>query len=275
MFKKFASAFLAFAWLTASVNGAVLADPNTDNIVIKKGESSDNVILLQMRLRDLGYYNYKITGFFGDFTGDALKDFQKTNSIEADGVAGEKTLDALYNNAAKRKPVEPRVKPKPKVTAKVKYGQFLDWFDKVRYMWKKGEVCTVTDLDTGISYKMKRVGGTYHADVAPINKTENTKFKKTYTSDGGDYPSWERRAVVVNIHGTLVAGSTNGYPHGSTGVPGNGMVDYADGSVGQVCIHFKNSRTHVHNMIDPAHQYEVKRAAGMKVSGSKPALADN
>lgn len=271
MFKKFVSAFLAFAVLIGASFGVALADPNTDDIVIKKGESSDNVILLQMRLRDLGYYNYKITGFFGDFTGAALKDFQKTNSISADGVAGKNTLDALYNNAAKRKAIEPLIKPptKPKSSKKVHFGSYLDWFDKVRYMWKKGEVCTVTDLDTGISYKMKRVGGQYHADVAPINKTENKKFEKTYDS----YPSWERRAVVVNIHGTLVAGSTNGYPHGSTGVPGNGM-NLSNGHLQQVCIHFKNSRTHVHNMIDPAHQYEVKRAAGIKV-GSRPALADN
>lgn len=271
MLRKLATALLAIAILSCTMLGTAVADQSTDDILIKKGENSDNVILLQMRLCDLGYYDYKITGFFGDFTANALKDFQKTNGITADGIAGKKTLDALYSNSAKTKPIEPRVKPKPKPKPKkVKFGEYLDWFNQVQYMWKRGEVCVVTDLDTGISYKMKRVGGSYHADVAPINKTENRKFENTY---GGNYPNWDRRAVVVNIHGVLVAGSTNGYPHGSTGVPGNGM-NLASGHLQQVCIHFKNSRTHIHNMVDPAHQYEVRRAAGLKNNGPRPALAD-
>lgn len=261
MIRKSILAILIFALACDFNAGTALAAPDNDQIVIKKGETSDNVILLQLRLQDLGYYNYKITGFFGDFTKDSLVLFQKTNSLTADGVAGAQTLDLMYSNAAKRKPVEPRIKPKPKPKSKkVPYGKYLGWFDTVQFMWKKGEVCTVYDLDSGIMYKMKRVGGQYHADVAPINKAENAKFERTY---GRDYPNWDRRAVIVNIHGTWVAGSTNGFPHGSTGVPGNGMIDPTDGSIGQVCIHFKGSHTHIHNMIDPAHQREIKRAAGL------------
>jgi hypothetical protein len=227
-------------------------------------------------LQDLGYYNYKVTGFFGEFTVKALQDFQKINKLPSDGAAGSQTLNTLYGDSAKRKPVQQPVAAtsKPKAV-KGKYGKMLDWFKQVQYMWKRGQVCTVTDLDTGISYKMKRVGGEYHSDAAPLTKEDTAKLLRTY----GGHWSWDRRAVVVNIGGTLVAASTNGMPHGSTGVPGNGLNltvnGNPDGHLQQVCIHFLNSRTHIHNMIDPAHQYQIKRAAGLHPSGPPPALIDN
>jgi peptidoglycan hydrolase-like protein with peptidoglycan-binding domain len=230
-----------------------MADPGTDDIVIKKKENSDNVILLQLRLRDLGYYNYKITGYFGDFTEQSLKDFQKTNNLTTDGVASKKTLDLMYSNAAKRNPVEPRVKPKPVKAKSVKYGNYRDWFDYVNPRWPKysPEKIKVVDFNTGKVYYVRRVGGHYHADVEPYSKKDCDILKSTY---GGEW-SWERRAVIVYIKGEAIAGSINGMPHGYETVKNNGMT-------GQVCIHFLNSRTHVHNMRDPDHQYQVKRAAG-------------
>jgi peptidoglycan hydrolase-like protein with peptidoglycan-binding domain len=269
MLRKTAAALLLAALAVLAAVAPALAAADTQNIPIKEGEQSDNVILLQMRLQDLGYYNYKVTGFFGGFTKEALQDFQKQNGIGADGVAGEKTMAALYGDGVKRAKIEEAEPPKAKApSAKSKiHGKYLDWFKTVRNMWKKGTKCKVVDYDTGISYYMVRVGGSYHADVAPATKADTDKFKKTY--DG--HWNWDRRAINVNIGGTWVAASTNGMPHGSTGVPGNGM-NLSNGHLQQVCIHFLNSRTHIHNLIDPAHQYEIKRAAGMRV-GAKPSQA--
>jgi hypothetical protein len=277
MLRKIAVALLLVTILFESGIGTALADQGAGDILIQKGDENDNVILLQLRLQDLGFYDYKITGFFGDFTSNALKDFQKANPpLSSDGKAGAQTLKTMYSNDALRKPVEPRVKPKPKpttTTKKKKFGVMEDWFKWVQYNWKRGETCTVTDLDTQISYRMVRVGGSYHADVAPLTKADNNKFIQSYKADGGSYPNWDRRAVVVSIHGKLVAASTNGMPHGSTGILGNGMSQ--GNQKLQVCIHFLNSRTHIHNMVDPAHQYQVKRANGQHPSGRPPALADD
>lgn len=251
MLKKLVSALLLYAMLFTPVTAAAL---DGEDIVIKKGETGDNVILLQMRLRDLGYYNYKITGFFGDFTATALKDFQKTNSLTADGVAGRKTMDTLYTNSAKRKPIEPRVKPqtaKPGSTGKKTYGALKDWFDYVNKRWPRGAKAKVMDFNTRKVYYMIRVGGHYHVDVEPATKKDTQIFKSTY---GGEW-SWDRRAVIVWLGGVAIAASTNGMPHGYETISGNGMTN-------QVCIHFLNSRTHVHNMRDPEHQRQVRRAAG-------------
>jgi hypothetical protein len=252
-----------------SFAGVALADPNTDKIVIKTKEESDNVVLLQMRLQDLGYFKYKLTGYFGDVTKSALVEFQKQNNLSPDGVAGENTLRLMYSNDAKRAKIvdvnPPKPKPKPRAT---RYGKLVDW-SIVNKMWKTGMTCKVTDLDTGYVYYMKRVGGSNHADAAPINKASNATFIKTYGGEG-NYPNWDRRAVVVTIGGQAIAASTNGYPHGSTGVPGNGM-NLPNGHLQQVCIHFLNSHGHEHNVIDAAHQYQVRRAAHQN-PGKRPAL---
>ena len=48
---------------------AALADPEDGApLLIKKGDEGDNVILLQMRLSDLGYFDTQITGYFGQVT---------------------------------------------------------------------------------------------------------------------------------------------------------------------------------------------------------------
>jgi peptidoglycan hydrolase-like protein with peptidoglycan-binding domain len=268
MIKKAAAALLMAVLLVETAFGTALAD--TDDIIIKKGEQSDNVILLQMRLQDLGYYRYKITGFFGDLTKDALMDFQKNNNLSRDGVAGSQTLNLMYSNTAKRKPVVD-VNPPPKpnntpVKPKGKKGVLKDW-SVVNKLWKKGTDCKVIDYNSGKAYIMRRVGGTNHADVAPKDKANNAIFEATY---GKYYPSWYRRAVVVVINGTYIAASTNGYPHGSTGVPNNGMSQ--GNQLLQVCIHFLNSKGHESGVIDAAHQYELYRAAGKKPPMARTSL---
>ncbi len=55
---------------------------------------------LQRQLVDLGYMS-KTTGYYGDETVKAVKDFQERNSLSADGKTGEHTLDLIYSPEAK------------------------------------------------------------------------------------------------------------------------------------------------------------------------------
>jgi peptidoglycan hydrolase-like protein with peptidoglycan-binding domain len=252
-------ALLVMTAMMIGTAGPALASPDGE-IVVKKGESSDNVILLQLRLRDLGYYNYKITGYCGDFTVASVKEFQKVNGISTDGVAGQKTLDVMYSNSAKRKPVTPRIKPKTvkRKTTKYRYGNLRDWYDYVNSRFRRNTRYKVVDFDTGLSYYVIRVGGSKHADVAPATKSDTNTM---YITLGRSWNNWERRALIVYINGEPIAASLYGEPHGSTGVPGNGM-NLPDGKLQQVCIHFLNSKTHGSNHVDPGHQAQIRRAAG-------------
>ncbi|MGE5677429.1 MAG: hypothetical protein ACM3ZR_05160, partial [Pseudomonadota bacterium] len=135
-------------------------------------------------------------------------------------------------------------------------GEYLDWFKEVQYIFKNGDIATVTDLDTGKSFKVSRLYGRNHADVEPLT-AEDTKIMKSIYGSW----SWDRRAIIVTIEdskGVLrnIAGSMNGMPHGGESIKNNNFK-------GQFCIHFKNSRTHSGNRLDSGHQSAVKRAAGL------------
>jgi len=231
-------------------------------IILRVGSECDEVIMLQSRLRDLGYYNYKITSYYGEKTREAVAAFQKENGLSADGVAGSDTYNVLFNNSAKRAPVKAVVKPTPKPASSssangakhssgAPVGEMKDWFNWVSKRFTYKDEVTVIDVETGIKFNVIMVGGHNHADVEPATKSDTAKLKKIY---GGEW-SWSRRAVVVKISGKWIAASINGMPHGYETVSGNGMD-------GQVCIHFLNSKTHVRNLPDADHQAMVRKAAG-------------
>ena len=119
--------------------------------IVKKGMQCDEVILLQMRLRDLGYFNYKITNYFGSYTEEAVKYFQKENDLSADGVMGPNTFDILFSNDAKRAPVKEVIKPTPtplKLPGQVKSvpkGKLLSW-DRGKNLFPRGTSTAVIDV---------------------------------------------------------------------------------------------------------------------------------
>ena len=62
--------------------------------------SGDDVTSMQKQLVDMGYMS-KTTGYYGDETKAAMKEFQSRNGLSADGLAGEKTYEMLYSPEAK------------------------------------------------------------------------------------------------------------------------------------------------------------------------------
>jgi len=136
-------------------------------------------------------------------------------------------------------------------------AEYLDWFKEVQYIYKKGDEATVTDVDTGKSFRVRRLYGGNHADTEPLT-SEDTKIMKSIY--GGSW-SWNRRAIIVTVKDDQnierkIAASMNGMPHGGQSISNNGMK-------GHFCIHFKNSRTHSGSRLDPGHQAAVKKAAGI------------
>ena len=69
-------------------------------VQLKRGDSGIRVEKLQSALRKLGYLARPTDGSFGSDTLNAVKRFQKQAGLKQDGVAGEKTLRALYKSGA-------------------------------------------------------------------------------------------------------------------------------------------------------------------------------
>lgn len=62
---------------------------------LKKGATGDEVITVQKKLKQWGYYTGAVDGIFGSGTEKAVKYFQSKNGLVADGIVGEKTAAAL------------------------------------------------------------------------------------------------------------------------------------------------------------------------------------
>lgn len=96
------SMVLLFSLLASSTCAFASSKP-----VLKKGMRSEAVRTLQANLKKLGFFNVEPTGYFGDITLEAVKNFQKKYNIPTTGIVATLThakLDELLRAMEKPKP---------------------------------------------------------------------------------------------------------------------------------------------------------------------------
>lgn len=125
----------------------------------------------------------------------------------------------------------------------------LDWYKTGKDVLKRGGYAYLYDITTGIKLRIKRMGGTNHADVEPATKADTAKLKKIA---GGKF-SWVCHAVILQANGQYVACSVNTMPHGQQTISNNGYD-------GQFCLHMVNSKTHGTGKVNPNHQACIEKA---------------
>ena len=217
------------------------------------GMRGQAVSTLQVALRKKGFFHVAANGVYGTATKAAVKKFQASVYLDADGVAGVQTLlllfgpqDALkmWNNY--RTEMEPQ---EPKQNGPVR---LVDWFDNMDGFMERFEPFEVIDVRTGIHWNMQRFGGysaLWHADVELMTKDDTEAMTKAW---GGELnPS--RRPVWVKIGDKYYAASLMGFVHNTDTISTNGMD-------GQVCLHFRGSKIHGSGRIDEAHQACIMEA---------------
>lgn len=87
---------LFFCWLFFIVS-PVAAEPASPDMPVKKGMYGDEVSKLQNKLGEYGYYKDPVDGRFGGNTLSAVIQFQMDSGLDADGVVGLSTWEALKN----------------------------------------------------------------------------------------------------------------------------------------------------------------------------------
>lgn len=92
--------------------------PNKAYKMIKVGDKGDGVLELQKKLAEYGYYDGELDGRFGNQTRRAVEQFQYTNGLSADGVAGRYTLTVLYESGDVRPAPSATPDPDALTTAK-------------------------------------------------------------------------------------------------------------------------------------------------------------
>lgn len=213
-----------------------------------------DVIRVQMRLRDLGYFNYRATGMYYGMTQKAVMEFQQNNELDPDGRVGEMTYDKLFSQQVVRKPLSAtiRISSGPSLVGSPSaYGELADWYEVIASAFSVGKTVTITDFNSGVSFDMKRTGGVNHADVEPVDADAYDKYIECF---GGE-PNWEKRAVLVAINGTTYAASLFGNQMGEDTISGNTMD-------GHTCLYFYGSCSDVYKFTDKENDKMVLVAAG-------------
>ncbi len=78
----------------------MLFSDNAQEYRIKMDDSGSDVRSIQRQLSDLGYYEGRITGYFGPQTEEAVQRFQSKNGLNPDGQITRDEWDLLYSDDA-------------------------------------------------------------------------------------------------------------------------------------------------------------------------------
>ncbi|WP_433827978.1 L,D-transpeptidase family protein [Actinoplanes sp. CA-015351] len=145
---------------------ATVAPSATTAKKLKSGAKGAEVLALQNRLTELGYWNGKADGKFGSTTQQAVFALQKAAKVGRDGVVGPKTQQALDTG----------VRPKARSTT----GKFveIDLKRQLLLLVDEGQVEQIFNTSTGSNEYYEQEGETYLAD------TPRGKFKVSRQIDG-------------------------------------------------------------------------------------------
>ncbi len=212
---------------------------NNDYTTLRPGMSGERVKLLQRALIDLDYLKGSADGVYGANTQAAVILFQKANKLTADGLAGKKTLTAL-ETAFENHTVRPGgtettsetttpAAPQKTATAPDRSSlRLLHWFNDVKPRLSNGQLLTIVDPSTGISWQLKILSRGRHCDAEPATKADTDAMISAF----GNTNTWNQKAVYVKLpDGTWTIGSTHDMPHMSGNIKDNGFD-------GHLCVHF-------------------------------------
>lgn len=77
---------------------------NSTTTILRRGSRGTAVSQLQNRLRVVGVYNGPVTGYYGELTEAAIRDFQRSRGLSVNGIADPMTLGALQGVSPLRNP---------------------------------------------------------------------------------------------------------------------------------------------------------------------------
>lgn len=80
--------------------GLLATAPNAFAL-LQQGDQSSQVTRVQKRLQELNFFKEKPTGYFGEVTVEAVKEFQRDRGIVPDGIVGSETEAALFSETGR------------------------------------------------------------------------------------------------------------------------------------------------------------------------------
>ncbi len=114
-----------FLVITLSLTSVTFAD------TMKYGSRGAEVTKLQEQLKKLGYFSGKATGYFGSATKTAVKKFQASKGVAADGIVGNQTSKILFNSGTSSRSALSREQLKKVQTALKNQGLYKGKIDGI------------------------------------------------------------------------------------------------------------------------------------------------
>lgn len=262
--------------------------------VLKMGAEGPSVVLAQHFLYQLGLLNSPPDGMFGRGTLEAVRQFQREETLMVDGVIGPATWSELQDSVLSQATHIHRVGPGDTLwELALRYGVPVDLIRTVNQISNPSLIRVGDELLVPTSANVKsaaRFAGVelVHwseasdvyanftvatiTDIATGKRFRARRYYGTHHADSEPYTArdtqvmreilgswnWERRSIIVEVDGRRMAGSMNGMPHGQGAIQDNNFP-------GHFCIHFLGSRIHRTGNIDTRHQTAVLEAAGYSV----------
>ena len=75
--------------------GGIASSVRADAANIVKGDTKENIRIVQQRLKEQGYYSIGVDGIWGPKTLAGVKNFQRAKGLVVDGIVGSRTEKAL------------------------------------------------------------------------------------------------------------------------------------------------------------------------------------
>ncbi len=120
---------------------------------LRRGDKGAEVVALQRRLTELGYWNGRADGSFGLLTQQAVYALQKAAGLGRDGVVGPKTRKALQTGV------------RPKARSDSGRQVEIDRRRQLLLLVDDGEVTQIFNTSTGSGENYEHDGRTYLADT--------------------------------------------------------------------------------------------------------------
>lgn len=194
---------------------------------LRLNSKSSTVTAVQTRLKELKYYTGNITGNYGQKTMAAVKEFQQKNGLTADGLAGAKTLAALFGSTAISASSASSGTASSGSSVSASSVQHVNWYS-MRGKYENGIIVTVYDFETGLSWNLRTMSKDKHWDMEPVTAADVTTMYKAF----GNKTTWTPKAVWVTFpDGATYIAATVNTPHGTYHITDNNFD-------GHLCVHF-------------------------------------
>lgn len=212
---------------------------------LRAGYTGADVSLLQEKLEALNFQSGQ-SGRYDERTLAAVRSFQATNGLKADGLFGARSAQVLLSGKAKSAASQAQspassgeapagvaqADPLPDSAGKVggpakSEVKLLKWYTEVKPALGMGGRMTVYHPGSGISFKLKVYSLGHHADSEPVSAEDTALMNRALGP-----ASWNVRAVYIQLPGgSWTLASMHNYPHLSGSVKDNGFD-------GHLCVHF-------------------------------------